>query len=220
MYIYISYLFLSSHSIPYILILFFFLMIRRPPRSTLSSSSAASDVYKRQDHYLKFLKVFDECLTHRAPPLDFGARLVAEALSLDSAYLGEYAAVVLEEEDEASFSEVAALIMETEGTSAGEVSAVSPTRRSQHTTDGFVVLLLSMYTRVSMSGRGTPSRSNPFRSRWELSTEGTIYSLSLIHISEPTRLLSISYAVFCLKKKKTYINQYNFVAKTQKIELL
>ena len=30
--------------------------------------------------------------------------------------------------------------------------------------------------------------------------------LSLIHISEPTRLLSISYAVFCLKKKKTNKN--------------
>eukprot|EP00658_Telonema_sp_P-2_P013452 TRINITY_DN15090_c0_g2_i1.p1 TRINITY_DN15090_c0_g2~~TRINITY_DN15090_c0_g2_i1.p1 ORF type:complete len:136 (+),score=14.28 TRINITY_DN15090_c0_g2_i1:44-451(+) len=29
-----------------------------------------------------------------------------------------------------------------------------------------------------------------------------ILRLSLIHISEPTRLLSISYAVFCLKKKK------------------
>src|SRR5674536_396836 len=29
-----------------------------------------------------------------------------------------------------------------------------------------------------------------------------ILLLSLIHISEPTRLLSISYAVFCLKKKK------------------
>eukprot|EP00658_Telonema_sp_P-2_P047934 TRINITY_DN36493_c0_g1_i2.p1 TRINITY_DN36493_c0_g1~~TRINITY_DN36493_c0_g1_i2.p1 ORF type:complete len:150 (+),score=37.16 TRINITY_DN36493_c0_g1_i2:148-597(+) len=28
-------------------------------------------------------------------------------------------------------------------------------------------------------------------------------ALSLIHISEPTRLLSISYAVFCLKKKKS-----------------
>ena len=27
------------------------------------------------------------------------------------------------------------------------------------------------------------------------------WTLSLIHISEPTRLLSISYAVFCLKKK-------------------
>src|SRR5678815_3077075 len=32
-------------------------------------------------------------------------------------------------------------------------------------------------------------------------TECTLLSLSLIHISEPTRLLSISYAVFCLKKK-------------------
>eukprot|EP00658_Telonema_sp_P-2_P011665 TRINITY_DN1445_c0_g1_i3.p1 TRINITY_DN1445_c0_g1~~TRINITY_DN1445_c0_g1_i3.p1 ORF type:complete len:124 (+),score=56.96 TRINITY_DN1445_c0_g1_i3:161-532(+) len=29
-----------------------------------------------------------------------------------------------------------------------------------------------------------------------------VLELSLIHISEPTRLLSISYAVFCLKKKK------------------
>src|SRR5678816_4619716 len=29
----------------------------------------------------------------------------------------------------------------------------------------------------------------------------TLSDLSLIHISEPTRLLSISYAVFCLKKK-------------------
>eukprot|EP00658_Telonema_sp_P-2_P046048 TRINITY_DN34131_c0_g1_i1.p2 TRINITY_DN34131_c0_g1~~TRINITY_DN34131_c0_g1_i1.p2 ORF type:complete len:137 (+),score=11.60 TRINITY_DN34131_c0_g1_i1:431-841(+) len=28
-------------------------------------------------------------------------------------------------------------------------------------------------------------------------------TLSLIHISEPTRLLSISYAVFCLKKKNS-----------------
>ena len=30
-----------------------------------------------------------------------------------------------------------------------------------------------------------------------------VLGLSLIHISEPTRLLSISYAVFCLKKKNT-----------------
>src|SRR5678815_3094260 len=43
-------------------------------------------------------------------------------------------------------------------------------------------------------------RVNIFRQR------GThaIVMLSLIHISEPTRLLSISYAVFCLKKKKKY----------------
>ena len=34
-----------------------------------------------------------------------------------------------------------------------------------------------------------------------LSQCDAILLLSLIHISEPTRLLSISYAVFCLKKK-------------------
>src|SRR5450756_2947943 len=33
--------------------------------------------------------------------------------------------------------------------------------------------------------------------------------LSLIHISEPTRLGMISYAVFCLKKKKKKINKQN-----------
>src|SRR5678816_1824061 len=33
-------------------------------------------------------------------------------------------------------------------------------------------------------------------------TAAAVPDLSLIHISEPTRLLSISYAVFCLKKKK------------------
>src|SRR5678816_4038340 len=40
--------------------------------------------------------------------------------------------------------------------------------------------------------------------------EGAIRALqmlSLIHISEPTRLLSISYAVFCLKKKKKKTNK-------------
>ena len=31
----------------------FFLMIRRPPRSTHCISSAASDVYKRQDFYIR-----------------------------------------------------------------------------------------------------------------------------------------------------------------------
>ena len=31
---------------------------------------------------------------------------------------------------------------------------------------------------------------------------GQVFQLSLIHISEPTRRTPISYAVFCLKKKK------------------
>src|SRR5678816_4668390 len=39
------------------------------------------------------------------------------------------------------------------------------------------------------------------RSGYREETYHTFSYLSLIHISEPTRLLSISYAVFCLKKK-------------------
>src|SRR5674536_205182 len=43
--------------------------------------------------------------------------------------------------------------------------------------------------------------------------------LSLIHISEPTRLLSISYAVFCLKKKKkTHPSEYPRKCRTKSIK--
>src|SRR5450756_2898100 len=41
----------------------------------------------------------------------------------------------------------------------------------------------------------------------ELAHGGRFQLLSLIHISEPTRLGMISYAVFCLKKKKQKTNQ-------------
>src|SRR5450756_2835421 len=42
-------------------------------------------------------------------------------------------------------------------------------------------------------------------------TDGThaVVDLSLIHISEPTRLGMISYAVFCLKKKKQNTKKNN-----------
>eukprot|EP00658_Telonema_sp_P-2_P069708 TRINITY_DN59070_c0_g1_i1.p2 TRINITY_DN59070_c0_g1~~TRINITY_DN59070_c0_g1_i1.p2 ORF type:complete len:104 (-),score=5.80 TRINITY_DN59070_c0_g1_i1:5-316(-) len=45
--------------------------------------------------------------------------------------------------------------------------------------------------------------------------------LSLIHISEPTRLLSISYAVFCLKKKKhaPHITSYHLLSPPSRLAL-
>eukprot|EP00658_Telonema_sp_P-2_P022674 TRINITY_DN19064_c0_g1_i1.p3 TRINITY_DN19064_c0_g1~~TRINITY_DN19064_c0_g1_i1.p3 ORF type:complete len:145 (-),score=37.25 TRINITY_DN19064_c0_g1_i1:67-501(-) len=39
----------------------------------------------------------------------------------------------------------------------------------------------------------------------------TVIPLSLIHISEPTRLLSISYAVFCLKKKNQSLTNLDVI---------
>ena len=47
--------------------------------------------------------------------------------------------------------------------------------------------------KMSFSGGG--------RRTLEWLADECVHFLSLIHISEPTRLLSISYAVFCLKKK-------------------
>src|SRR5665647_3927991 len=69
------------------------------------------------------------------------------------------------------------------------------------------------HTRVRGSARHERPRSGagPHDRAWPGSTirpaeDGdavpTIQQLSLIHISEPTRRTPISYAVFCLKKKK------------------
>eukprot|EP00658_Telonema_sp_P-2_P037590 TRINITY_DN27031_c0_g1_i1.p1 TRINITY_DN27031_c0_g1~~TRINITY_DN27031_c0_g1_i1.p1 ORF type:complete len:101 (-),score=20.55 TRINITY_DN27031_c0_g1_i1:26-328(-) len=57
------------------------------------------------------------------------------------------------------------------------------------------------------SGGGNTNPAAPLDPRCAIEVVGaanptfTHNTLSLIHISEPTRLLSISYAVFCLKKK-------------------
>eukprot|EP00658_Telonema_sp_P-2_P067425 TRINITY_DN56337_c0_g1_i2.p1 TRINITY_DN56337_c0_g1~~TRINITY_DN56337_c0_g1_i2.p1 ORF type:complete len:120 (+),score=14.33 TRINITY_DN56337_c0_g1_i2:151-510(+) len=67
---------------------------------------------------------------------------------------------------------------------------------------GWLVLLLGVVTASAMAavvGKGTTTAFSI----------GTVVGLSLIHISEPTRLLSISYAVFCLKKKKIHKHLYN-----------
>eukprot|EP00658_Telonema_sp_P-2_P085121 TRINITY_DN9633_c0_g1_i4.p1 TRINITY_DN9633_c0_g1~~TRINITY_DN9633_c0_g1_i4.p1 ORF type:complete len:497 (+),score=117.54 TRINITY_DN9633_c0_g1_i4:260-1750(+) len=107
----------------------------------------------------------------------------------------------------------------TRSSSCTATSQLSPTKPVSST-------VLSPGTkRASTSGpqATTKSRSNPVRTTaWkgpednEAVRPSPIHTrsakstprltLSLIHISEPTRLLSISYAVFCLKKKKKKTN--------------
>src|SRR5674536_398529 len=65
----------------------------------------------------------------------------------------------------------------------------------------FVVEVIDGMDLRAMSGSYRGSGSASYHPRMLLGI--LVYGLSLIHISEPTRLLSISYAVFCLKKKKT-----------------
>src|SRR5660398_290733 len=65
-------------------------------------------------------------------------------------------------------------------------------RRTPNSTPLYSSAASDVYKRQPRGGRGRPRR--PPRPRPGL-------PLSLIHISEPTRLRRISYAVFCLKKK-------------------
>src|SRR5450756_1117801 len=51
---------------------------------------------------------------------------------------------------------------------------------------------------------------------WGTARAATAAPLSLIHISEPTRLGMISYAVFCLKKKKTPPSPHGSSTRTAK----
>eukprot|EP00658_Telonema_sp_P-2_P040892 TRINITY_DN29244_c0_g1_i2.p1 TRINITY_DN29244_c0_g1~~TRINITY_DN29244_c0_g1_i2.p1 ORF type:complete len:205 (+),score=14.01 TRINITY_DN29244_c0_g1_i2:369-983(+) len=55
---------------------------------------------------------------------------------------------------------------------------------------------------VATTSTITTQADNDASSTTPTTTTSPVCVLSLIHISEPTRLLSISYAVFCLKKKK------------------
>eukprot|EP00658_Telonema_sp_P-2_P028458 TRINITY_DN21801_c0_g1_i2.p1 TRINITY_DN21801_c0_g1~~TRINITY_DN21801_c0_g1_i2.p1 ORF type:complete len:116 (-),score=24.89 TRINITY_DN21801_c0_g1_i2:55-402(-) len=74
-----------------------------------------------------------------------------------------------------------------------------------------------VYKRQQIHNYNTISKSNKQSSSFPhiivhplLSAFDLALVLSLIHISEPTRLLSISYAVFCLKKKKKNKKKANY----------
>ena len=65
----------------------------------------------------------------------------------------------------------------------------------------------NVISRAAVEGTSFAEGADVFRlSAFESAAEPTDWTaagLSLIHISEPTRLRRISYAVFCLKKKNT-----------------
>eukprot|EP00658_Telonema_sp_P-2_P073417 TRINITY_DN62480_c0_g1_i2.p1 TRINITY_DN62480_c0_g1~~TRINITY_DN62480_c0_g1_i2.p1 ORF type:complete len:166 (-),score=30.13 TRINITY_DN62480_c0_g1_i2:66-563(-) len=150
-------------------------MIRRPPRSTLSSSSAASDVYKRQ--------------TSKFPRQE-------GALGLENVVY-EHGIVVVKDGEcsvGGATSAGAAYVWSLElGQTPATIAPESP-RGSTRFSQG-------SHSQVFIRP-GAVVVTNPTEPVDGFDNMGAVYILSLIHISEPTRLLSISYAVFCLKKKK------------------
>src|SRR5450756_2794466 len=67
-----------------------------------------------------------------------------------------------------------------------------------------LVVKMPPFPSIRSGGAGIRDRLHHLR-EWQAALpgdSGAVLVLSLIHISEPTRLGMISYAVFCLKKKK------------------
>eukprot|EP00658_Telonema_sp_P-2_P056963 TRINITY_DN45425_c0_g1_i1.p1 TRINITY_DN45425_c0_g1~~TRINITY_DN45425_c0_g1_i1.p1 ORF type:complete len:200 (+),score=38.39 TRINITY_DN45425_c0_g1_i1:124-723(+) len=196
-------------------------MIRRPPRSTLSSSSAASDVYKRQHQGVATLLAATEDGCGR---LGVDAR---EGYNMMRYTEDGHLDATQGEDADIPVAGSSCYVPTTDRKVKYTLSSGKrhrPLRLQPHTHKG------AMHDGGSSGGGG--GRHGVLMSRGiarhgdgmdeakckacgaqgthgagsglDKTHSGTAHILSLIHISEPTRLLSISYAVFCLKKKKKY----------------
>ena len=164
-------------------------MIRLPPRSTLSSSSAASDVYKRQALGGGLAKFGAGWAINSV-----GAADLAKTMGSDYAkdtLAGQIADWV---QGLAGSSELAQRYPAVAAAISGGIdnsmqACVSSVQLCQSRAD----------CAAQRAGRAAG------KSAFQRGEEGVFAEevlLSLIHISEPTRRTPISYAVFCLKKKK------------------
>src|SRR5674536_388657 len=176
-------------------------MIRRPPRSTLTSSSAASDVYKRQGHKLPD-EVEDavEARMSEAWTLPIGADVgrVRDLPEATGRYVDHLVATVPRRLDglrvvvDCAHGAASAAAPAAYRAAGAEVVAIGAAPDGLNINDGC----------GSTHPAGLMAAVRAHRADVGLAHDGDADRLSLIHISEPTRLLSISYAVFCLKKKK------------------
>eukprot|EP00658_Telonema_sp_P-2_P040964 TRINITY_DN29296_c0_g1_i3.p1 TRINITY_DN29296_c0_g1~~TRINITY_DN29296_c0_g1_i3.p1 ORF type:complete len:190 (+),score=53.35 TRINITY_DN29296_c0_g1_i3:77-646(+) len=183
-------------------------MIRRPPRSTLSSSSAASDVYKRQVSTQSTGKRALEDHAQSTPPLfilghSMGGLIGAHAAQRASqGELAGFRGAVLSGPALTPDPEIAGPMLIKVGGVLSEMFPKVPL-------DGIPAQFVSRDPVVVEHYLNDPlNYVGGIRSRVGielLQAMDAAQDLSLIHISEPTRLLSISYAVFCLKKKKKHI---------------
>src|SRR5450756_166562 len=145
-------------------------MIRRPPRSTQSRSSAASDVYKRQVVHNK---------DYMESVLPWNQVLAFQHFKKFHGYIGDMFA--LNNSLDNFFIELQA----------------SMDYHPQHESLNFYNIIKLEIARCKMGYSNFESFIREFNQNKALRKE---LKLSLIHISEPTRLGMISYAVFCLKK--------------------
>src|SRR5450756_702635 len=194
-------------------------MIRRPPRSTQSRSSAASDVYKRQivDGAIIDAAVVADAIGRLLDASHIKTRDVVASLSGNSVIVKKINLPVM---TEAELSE--SIHWEAEQYIPFDIQDVNLDYQiiSTHQGDGkgsMEVLLVAAkkdkitdYTDVIKKTGRTPvvmdvdafAVQNAYEANYDIEPGAVVAllnagALSLIHISEPTRLGMISYAVFC-----------------------
>ena len=166
-------------------------MMRRPPKFTQSRSSAASDVYKRQ-LYSHLVEQGAQGLKNDPARIISGGPMMGFSLhSLDFPVLKGTGGLLLFDHQ----SELAKLPPENPCVRCGKCVDTCP-----------------MFLEPTQLFKAVKRRDWPAALAGHVGTciecGSCAYNcpahipLSLIHISEPTRLGMISYAVFCLKKKK------------------
>eukprot|EP00658_Telonema_sp_P-2_P020560 TRINITY_DN18133_c0_g1_i1.p1 TRINITY_DN18133_c0_g1~~TRINITY_DN18133_c0_g1_i1.p1 ORF type:complete len:197 (+),score=15.79 TRINITY_DN18133_c0_g1_i1:143-733(+) len=188
-------------------------MIRRPPRSTLSSSSAASDVYKRQVYVMNTPMAKYEIVvrmnTFSLANINVSTIATGGVIRETAAdKVNKYVNQILRQAEKDSVHVDA--IIYSGGKGAVGIAYTGEENRGMAEVKQMYGMDLYAFCEPVNSYDMVNSKRARSGSVVAGSTYGVIDSsidediekLSLIHISEPTRLLSISYAVFCLKKKK------------------
>src|SRR5450756_3052367 len=190
----------------------FFLMIRRPPRSTQSRSSAASDVYKRQFSYqgkhftARGVASLPGPAQRGGPPVLIGGnsalarKRAARNQGWSPLMVSSEVARTSRTPGIATVAELAAGIKEVRDAAAEFNGAAAPLAVQVHTPQaGFMQRPGSVEEHRDHLGQLADAGVDSFVLRPPGDSVGhaveALHQLSLIHISEPTRLGMISYAV-------------------------
>eukprot|EP00831_Metopus_contortus_P059446 TRINITY_DN5141_c0_g1_i2.p1 TRINITY_DN5141_c0_g1~~TRINITY_DN5141_c0_g1_i2.p1 ORF type:complete len:185 (-),score=64.18 TRINITY_DN5141_c0_g1_i2:14-568(-) len=164
-------------------------MIRRPPRSTQGVSSAASDVYKRQVAIASsvgvILRVVVKVKQNKEDILVLFTEIPSKNVK-EQLMNCRNCFNNFREDDKAGINETQLEVEEEEKKETKEEK-----------------------------GEEEKDKEEDEDEEKKEDGEPLIAELSLIHISEPTRPLYISYAVFCLKKKKK--KQPNITTKSRQL---
>ncbi|CUG61985.1 cAMP-specific phosphodiesterase, putative [Bodo saltans] len=124
-------------------------ILNATPHRQLSASANFGESFmggtSRTEHYFSLVRLFDRFDRDQRSFSDFSGNVVFLAAQLDPAYVASYASSDLS--SPLACTVAAQLIVDTEQSPSTAEGFASPSKKSQQTTDGFLLQLLHMYKR-------------------------------------------------------------------------